>query len=298
MNPSRCFLSLLLPSAVLAGTSANYTLAPDAVDNGGLRSASANYTLDGSAMPGGAGTSANYTARTGFAGQLPDPAAIAIQIAASPPTVPEDGTRQLSASIVFDDLTTTPLAPGSVTWSVPGGPLSGISPTGLATAAAVYQDTAAVARGTHLTFTNTLNLTVLNMLPDNFRTYAGDGLPDDWQVLYFGPNNPLAGPLLDPDSDGWDNLFEYNACLVPTDAASSFQFAFFPVPGHPEQKGLIFSPRFPECTYTILAGNSLDLAAATPLTGGIITDAGTGCRVIDPDSSSARKFYRIRITRP
>ena len=66
-----------MPPAVMAGTSANYTLAPDTVDGGGLRGTSANYTVNGPPSPGGAGSSANYTARTGFAGQLIDAVAIA-----------------------------------------------------------------------------------------------------------------------------------------------------------------------------------------------------------------------------
>jgi hypothetical protein len=174
------------------------------------------------------------------AGRLPGPVgsvdavstrATAIQLAATPPVVDEGGTRQLQASLIFDDQTTTPLAEGSVTWSVAGGPLTGISPTGLVTAAAVYQDSPAVARGTHQAFTATLALTVLDILPDNFMTYAGDGLPDPWQVQYFRIDNPLAGPSTDPDSDSWDNLFEYHACLDPTDPLSRFSVSLCEVAG-------------------------------------------------------------------
>ena len=81
----------------------------------------------------------------------------------------------------------------------------------LTTAATVYQDTAAVVQVTYQTLTDTLNLTVLNTLPDNFSTYAADGIDDDWQVLYFGLGNPNAGPLIDPDYDGQNNLFEFTA---------------------------------------------------------------------------------------
>ena len=289
-----CFF--LLTHAANAGTSANYTLAPDIVDGGGLRGTSTNYTVNGSAASGGAGSSARYSARTGFAGQLMD--AAGISITTSPLTVNEGNTRQLSATLRYDDSTTAPLSANNVTWSVQSGPLSGISPGGLATATAVYQDTAAGVRGTYQTFISTLTLTVLNVLSDNFETYAGDGIPDEWQVLHFGINNPNAGPLRDPDSDGQNNLFEYNACLIPTSAASRLQFDFFAVPGHPEQKGLIFSPRFPGCSYTIRAANTPDRAASSPLTGGITTDSGEVRRVIDPDGGGSRKFYHLQVTRP
>jgi hypothetical protein len=287
-----CFL---MAPAVMAGTSANYTLAPDAVDGGGLRGTSANYTLNGSAMAGNAGASVNYTARTGFAGQLFEAvtgAATAIIITALPPAVNEGSTRQLSASLLHDDNSTTPLAATSVTWSVQSGPLTGISAPGLATAAAVYQDTVAVVRGTYETFTATANLTVLNILPDNFEIYAGDGLPDDWQVFYFGVNNPAAGPLLDPDDDGQDNLFEYNACLIPTDPLSVFAMSIVDAPGGGH--AVTFSPRFPDCSYLLMGSN--DLSEWTPVAGAA-TDTGTVRTIIDPSGTRTRRFYSIEIRR-
>jgi hypothetical protein len=65
----QCLLLLTIRVAV-AGTSANYTLAPEAVDRGGLTGGSANYTVNSSASPGGAGSSTIYAAYTGYAGQL------------------------------------------------------------------------------------------------------------------------------------------------------------------------------------------------------------------------------------
>src|SRR5687767_6678202 len=117
MSPRRLFLMMILmPLPAGAGTSANYTLEPDTLDGGGQRGTSANYTANFSAAPGGAGASANFTARGGFAGQLSD--AVAIDITASPPSVKEGRTRQLNATLLFDDSTTIPLAAGSVAWSV------------------------------------------------------------------------------------------------------------------------------------------------------------------------------------
>ncbi len=290
-----CFLLMTKP--VIGGGSANYTLAPDAVDNGGLRASSANYTLNGSAMPGGAGSSADYTSRTGFAGQLQEPVAgspvaMAITVTASPVTVNEGATRQLNATLHYDDGSSTALAAGSVTWGVASGPLSGISATGLATAEAVYQDSPAVARGTWQFFTAPLDLTVINTLPDNFRTYAGDRLPDAWQVQYFGIDNPLAGPSNDPDGDCWDNRFEYNACLDPTDPLSAFSFNLSDVAGGGHQ--VTFSPRLPGCSY-ILQGSS-DLTLWAPVAG-TVTDAGTVRTILDPAGAGQRRFYFIQVQR-
>ena len=53
----------------------------------------------------------------------------------------------------------------------------------------------ALAQGSYAGSTGSLNLTVLNVNQDNFGSYAGDGIGDDWQVQYFGlPSNPAAGP--------------------------------------------------------------------------------------------------------
>jgi hypothetical protein len=292
MKPLLILAGLIFPTqAVWGGASANYTLEPDAVDNGGLRSASTDYTANFSNMPGGAGSAANYNARTGFAGQVQD--AVAIELAAVPLTVNEGGTRQLSANLIFDDYSTTPLAASSITWSVQSGPLTSIDTGGRAIAGNVYQDTLATVSGTYQSFTDTLDLSVINILPDNFGTYGGDGIEDGWQVQYFGLNNPLAGPLRDADHDGWNNLFEYRACLIPTDPLSVFSFSITETVGGGH--AITFSPRFPGCTYTVQGSSNLALWA--PVTGAI-TDAGTVRTLLDPAGHGERLFYFIEVQRP
>ena len=59
--------------------------------------------------------------------------------------------------------------------------------------------------------TGSLDLTVINLLADNFGSYAGDGIDDDWQVSFFGLDNPNAAPNVDFDGDEQDNLFEFLA---------------------------------------------------------------------------------------
>jgi hypothetical protein len=46
----------------------------------------------------------------------------------------------------------------------------------------------------------------------------GDGLPDAWEIRYFGTT--AAQPHDDPDGDGLDNLEEFRAGTNPTEAAS------------------------------------------------------------------------------
>jgi hypothetical protein len=57
----------------------------------------------------------------------------------------------------------------------------------------------------------------------------GDGLPDDWEQLYFS-SAVGADPAADSDGDGTDNWTEYVAGTDPTDANSFFQIISNAVP--------------------------------------------------------------------
>ena len=49
----------------------------------------------------------------------------------------------------------------------------------------------------------------------------GDGLPDDWQNIYWGPDPAIwPGGSVDSDGDGVSNFKEYQAGTDPTDAQS------------------------------------------------------------------------------
>ncbi|MEI8039402.1 MAG: hypothetical protein WCJ14_13525, partial [Verrucomicrobiota bacterium] len=136
MNPRHVlliFCTALAPVAAQGATSANYSLEPAALDNGGLATGSANYQANSSAAAGGAMGSSLYSDRTGFAGQLGDAVATSIVITAPLMEVGEGGTCQLGVSLVYDDQTTSQLPPESITWSVLSGPIAAISSTGLIT---------------------------------------------------------------------------------------------------------------------------------------------------------------------
>ncbi|WP_035606392.1 hypothetical protein [Haloferula sp. BvORR071] len=200
---------MLLPAATaLAGTGPAYALDPMANEEGGGYGSSASYLLTSSTTPGGQGSSANYTARTGFAGQLG--AVQGITLSAPLANLAEGQSLQLAAQMLFDDGTSVTLPPGDLAWEITSGPLSAISPTGVATAAIVYQDAPAIVRATHGGFSDDFALTVLNSDPDNYGSYAGDALPDLWQIQYFGLNSPKGGRDDDFDGDRVSNLFEFS----------------------------------------------------------------------------------------
>ncbi len=299
------FLLPSLAATLHAGprTSASYTIATDTADGGGRRATSASYTNDGSAggITGISTVAAPAeTAKHGYIGQLYD--VTGLVLSATPGTsVNETATLQLSAAQLLDDATTLAVSAASVTWSVAAGPLTGINPSGLATAGIVYQATAATAQGNFAGNLSTLALTVLNVNLDNFGAYAGDAIDDAWQVQYFGqPPNANAGPLVDFDRDGQTNAFEYTAGLVPTDPASRFSIAIAPVAGQPGRKNIIFNPLVLTGgrSYAVKFRPDLATGTWTTLTGTTQSDAGAQRTVTDLNATGAKKFYQVEITRP
>lgn len=302
MQAGRIALVLLALAATTRSaprTSPDYEVAAETTDAGGGSSTSGSYSNDGS-LGGVAGistaSSPAETAKAGYIGQLYE--VTALQLAAAPATVDETGTRQLSAVQLLDDDSTLAVPASSITWSVVSGPLGGIDATGLSTAATVYQNTPATARGDHAGLIGQLGLTVLDSIPDNFGIYAADGLDDGWQNQYFSTNPSNAGPLLDPDGDGQNNFFEFTAGLIPTDPLSRFLLEIEPVPGQPAQKNLVFSPRFEDRTYVVSFSDDLTPGSWNPATVSAPSDNGTERTLTDTAASGTKKFYRVEITKP
>jgi hypothetical protein len=206
-------LSFLLSVPALAGNSTDYSLEPAVFDGGGTAGSSADYALNPSIGPGAAGSSAGYALRGGFSGMLSDTASLVLTAAGAAVSMNERATLQLEARIRYDDDTVAAFAlpAASITWSVTEGPLAAINSAGLATAGSVYQDTPATARVVYQGLERSLLLTVRNLTNDDFGSYAADGLPDPWQVQYFGEAGlpTVAGADADPDADGLTNFQEY-----------------------------------------------------------------------------------------
>jgi hypothetical protein len=257
------------------------------------------YTHDGS-LGGITGISTvatpAQTSKAGYLGQITE--VTALQLAATPTSMNETATRQLSAAQLLDDDSLKTLAAADMSWSVASGPLTGISTNGLAAAATVYQNTVATAQGEYAGATGILDLTVLDSIPDNFGSYAGDGLADDWQNQYFSGTPANAGPLLDPDGDGQNNAFEFTAGLIPTDAQSHFSLTIIPVSGQPGQKQLTFDPIVAGRSYTVLTSPNLSIGSWGPLTGGTISNDGDQRTITDPSATATKKFYTVEIVKP
>jgi len=213
-------LWLLLSLPALAGNSTDYSLQPAVLDGGGTTGSSDDYAINLSIGPGAAGASAGYVVRGGFAGMLSDAASLALTAAGAADSLNERATLQLEARIRYDDntLAASALPAANLTWSVAEGPLAAINSTGLATAGSVYQDTLANAKAIYQGLVGLLPITVRNLTNDDFGSYAADGLPDPWQVQYFGESGlqTAAGRNADPDADGLTNFQEYAFGMDPS----------------------------------------------------------------------------------
>ena len=302
MNTIRIAISLIACAATAPAasrTSANYSIAADAADAGGRLVSSTNYANHGSASSV-AGISAVavpiQTVKHGYIGQLYEVTGLVVN--ATAPAVNEGATLQLAAWRLLDDATFLVTDAGAVTWGIVSGPITSISSGGFLTAGLVYQNTPASVQGTLGTHIGSLNLSVLDSIADNFGAYAGDGIGDDWQVQYFGQDNPLAAPGLDPDGDGGTNLFEFTAGLIPTDPASVFRLRLEAVPGQPTRKNVIFNPRLDGRTYTLKARPALENGSWQPLSSFSQSDNGAERTVTDLNATGTKKFYRVEIMRP
>lgn len=291
-------LALLLAATVcFAGprTSASYSISTDSADSGGARTTSANYTHDASAGGLGGLSSAAApaeTARAGYVGQLYE--VVSVQVTASPASMNEGTTLQLSASATLDDGSTLGALASSVAWSIVNGPISGVSGAGVVTAGNVYQDTSATVQGRYWGTMSTQDLTVLNVGSDDFGIYAGDGIADSWQVQYFGSNNPKAAPNAISDGSGLTNLFKYTAGLIPNNASSTFTFYTLPAAGQPSQRDITFGPAFADRQYTIQF--STDLTTWSNLSGPFAGNNGT--ETVTDAGAGSRKFYRVQVIKP
>jgi hypothetical protein len=162
----------------------------------------------------------------------------------------------------------------------------------------VYTNTQGTFSGRYLDAAGGGNLLVVDSNPDNYGSYAGDGLPDWWQVQYFGVNNPDAGPGTDLDDDKQNNLFEYVAGTDPTNAVSCFNLSIAPVPDQPRRMNVIFNPRHADRTYAVQYGVALDGGSFSNLTGTATSDNGLERTVTDLDATNTAKFYRVQIAKP
>lgn len=159
---------------------------------GGLLQRSPSYEVAGFVgYPGSVvtSTSGSYLVREGPVGMVVYPDNFVVESASAEinesGTTPEDSTHtQLSGKIVNDDDTVDPVTGAEIAWLPPavGAALTSISPDGIASAGAVYEDTPASFSGSFAGWSDTGTLLVHNILDDNFGPLAGNTFDDAWEM--------------------------------------------------------------------------------------------------------------------
>lgn len=294
--------ALAMPGLSSPRTSADYLITSETTGAAGAAASSTSYSISGSTVSEfgtGSATVAStgdYTVKPGFAGRLYE--IVGLALSASSLELNERASRAINAAPSLDDATTlTALDPTKVAWSVLRGPIVALSADGIATAGTVFQDSAAEVAGEADGRSGNLDLLVLNLNPDDFGIYASDQINDDWQVQYFGEENPMAGPNVDADGTGHRNLFKFTAGLHPLDG-SRFTLRIEPVANQPSHKRLIFHPVVAGRSYTVEATSTLVHGTWSPLGAQTVSDAGAARTITDLNGSPAPKFYRVKISRP
>lgn len=249
---------------VLLSSSAQSATSVSTIDGGGQRALSANYSMNGSISSiGGISTAAApaLTARHGYIGQLYD--VTGLEAAAIPNPVSESSSAQLSATALLDDATVIVLSGSSVNWSSSDEPypIVAINAGGTVTAATVYTNAIGAISGYYLGASNTVSLVVIDTNPDDYGIYAGDGVPDSWQVQYFGLNNSSGVAIADPDGDGQNNLQEFLAGTDPTNDASLFRVI-----------GIVRQSQDMRITWAAVGGKRYILQATSGLSGSFSTN--------------------------
>ncbi|MGK0188687.1 MAG: hypothetical protein ACI9R3_004499 [Verrucomicrobiales bacterium] len=280
MKTFSTFLSVLLCLFSLPGfgqvrTGGVYTITAETLGSGGRQTTtSTTYTGDATVgtSPAGISTVGVYTTKAGYIGQLYD--VVGLEVTNNPISVNEGATTQLKAESILDDDTRLEVPATDVTWSVVGAsPIVAPIPTnGLATANNVHAATSATSatvRGDLGAENDEFVITVNNITEDDMGLYAGDGIDDAWQVLYFGVGTNGQGTAEgqasnDADKDGDDNEFEFLAGYVPNDLNSRFQYEFTSLVG--TTATLTLSKVIPGTRYKIYGKTDKDVAFGAPLT--------------------------------
>ncbi len=230
-------------------------------------------------------------AKTGCMGQVYE--VTELSFASTSNEAAEESTLQLAGRALLDDGSVMDLQPDHVQWRVVSGPILNVSLFAVVTTSTVASDMSAtfeaVWHGHHALHP----ITVLDVIPDNYGLYAGDGISDRWQSDYFGLNNSSALPLGDPDGDGQTNRFEFIAGLDPTDPLSFFRLRVSVGSGSAD---LTFYPVVPDKTYTVQFQESLLIGEWVELRNLTSSDKGVERTVVDDSAGpAASRFYRVEI---
>lgn len=121
-----------------------------------------------------------------------------------------------------------------------------------------------------------------------------DGLPDAWEIQYFGGTN--ATPNADADGDGQSNLQEYLAGTNPTNAHSALRITYAARDEMMPDSMTLRWDSVPTRCYIIESRDSLGaMDSWTDLVG---LGLGTNSATFNVGVTNQTEFYRVRAYRP
>ena len=278
------------------------------IDSGGLTQSSPSTEIVGFVGPLGTvatNSSGSIAVRSGPVGMVVFPTGFSVESSAltinEAGSSPEESTRaQLVGLAVNDDETKDTVSPASVTWTQPGAnsALSSISPDGVVSAAAVFQNTAATFTGSYAGIAASSSLTVLNVLNDNFGAIAGDTFDDAWQVAKGITN------FLDPNAltHGKPNWMLYALDTDPGSSAGALVTIDRDMGGYltithtrnPRATGYSFAVEEASILSTGFAPLVNPVSQTNTTQSGSISVTTRGSV---PISAAPRQFLRVRVTK-
>ncbi|WAC18431.1 hypothetical protein OVA24_14445 [Luteolibacter sp. SL250] len=222
---------------------------------------------------------------------------VAVTVVPYAAAIPEGGSLQMTARLVYNNGGSAPIEPSRVQWRVNSVDPAYISSTGMLIASAVHKDTQITIHAVYAGYQGFIPAFIRNTQPDNYGSYAGDGLEDGWQVEHFGLDHPQASPLSDPDGDEQNNLFEYTAGTSPRDRYSKLVFAVLRAPSQPTHRKIEIHPILADRAYQLQHSPDLTPASWKPVAATPV-DTGSHRVITDTDAAGASRFYRVIVTKP
>jgi len=138
---------------------------------------------------------------------------------------------------------------------------------------------------------------VVDTDPDNFGSYAGDSIPDQWQVGYFGIDNTQAVPAADPDSDGGDNYYEYITGTHPSNSTQCFRLVGIAlVTGVSTQVDITFGPTQADRDYQVFLCESLTSGVWSALSSYSEFTNAPNRTARDLNANTTSLFYRVEVS--
>ena len=133
-----------------------------------------------------------------------------------------------------------------------------------------------------------------------------DGLPDAWQIQYFGSvNNPMAAPNATPAGDGVPNWLKYSLGLDPTQPATALPGGVLLVNGkdivNPAGTNALTIYSAAEVSFDTEVGKTYQLQSVSALSAGYewqtigtnIVGTGSVVSYVTPTRPNVQQYFRV-----